>query len=48
MIALFTDLGIDMYFDGSFSTKQISDLDIESSLSEKEIISILQDCLRLE
>lgn len=46
LIDLFTELGIDMYFDGDFTEDKISKIDIGSIFSENEIADILRDCLR--
>ena len=45
MIDLFTELGIDMYFDGDFTEDKISKIDIDSILSGNEIAGIIRDCL---
>lgn len=46
MIDLFTELGIDMYFDVDFDEDKISSIETGSMLSDKEIAGILRDCLR--
>lgn len=46
LIDLFTELGIDMYFDGDFNENKIRSIDIGSILSENEIAGMLRDCLR--
>lgn len=46
MIVLFTEFGIDMYFDGDFNENKISSIDIDSMFSEKEVVGIMRDCLR--
>ena len=46
MIDLFTELGIDVYFDGDFNEDKISDIDIDTMLSENEIAGIMRACMR--
>lgn len=46
MIELFNDLGIDMYFDGSFDTNNRSCIETNSLLSETEIADVIKNCLR--
>lgn len=45
MIDLFDSLGINMYFKGNFDDHQISDIDIDSFLSDNEIIDMMRNCL---
>lgn len=46
MIALFSELGVDMYFDGEVSSEKIKEIDIATLLSPDEITGIMKECLR--
>lgn len=46
MVELFTELGVDMFFDGEASREEIKEIDISSMLSLDEITGIVADCLR--
>lgn len=46
MVRLFTELGVDMYFDGKVSVEAIKDIDISTSLSLDEVAGMIQECLR--
>lgn len=46
IIASFTELGVDMYFDGDVSEEQVRQIEVESSLNESEIFKMIQDCMR--
>lgn len=43
----FSDFGADLYFDGSASENEILAVDLDTSLAPEQIVSIVQDCLRL-
>lgn len=46
IVKLFENLGIDMYFEGSLDQKKIGHIDIETSLKEDEVISVIKKCMR--
>ena len=46
MIKLFSEFGVDMYFEGEVSTSKIKEIDIETALSLDEITGMILDCLR--
>lgn len=46
MVSLFSDLDVDMYFDGEVSKSKIEEIDIETALSLDEISGVILDCLR--
>lgn len=46
MVALFSELGIDMYFDGEFSAESIEQIPIASVLTQEEILDIVTDSMR--
>lgn len=46
LISLFSDLGIDMYFDGEFSATAIKEIEISSTLKPEEVVAIITDCMR--
>lgn len=46
MVALFTDLGVDMYFDGEATQEQIEQISIASGLSLPERVDLIRACLR--
>ncbi len=46
MTALFTELGVDMYFDGAVSIDAIRDIDISTMFSVDEVADIVKDCIR--
>lgn len=45
MIALFAELGADMYFAGGVSAEAIRDIDISTGFSLDETVAIVRDCL---
>lgn len=46
MVALFSGLGIDMYFDGAVSETAIEQIPMETVLKPEEVLSIIRDCIR--
>lgn len=46
MVKLFSELGVDMYFDGAVSESKIREIDIETAFSLDEITGVILDCLR--
>lgn len=46
MTELFSSLGVDMYFDGSFSAEKIGGIKIAASLSAEEVAEMVKACLR--
>lgn len=46
IIALFSELGVDMYFDGEVSSKKIKEVDIATLISPDEVTRIMKECLR--
>ena len=46
MVALFEELGIDMYFEGDVDGEKIRQIPIESILSQEEIIRMAGACMR--
>ena len=45
MTALFTELGVDMYFDGEFSEEAVGKIPVESVLKQEEIIGIIKESM---
>ncbi len=45
IVALFSSLGINMYFEGEVSAEEISRIDIHSVFGMEEIVAIMRDCL---
>ena len=45
MTRLFTELGVEMYFEGDVSAEAIKDIDVSTLLSVEEIMGIIRDCL---
>lgn len=48
MIALFSELGVDMYFDGKLDEDRIRQISIDTKLSMEERISIIKESIRVE
>ena len=46
LVTLFSEIGVDMYFDGAVSEETVTDIDIETSLSKTEVTDIIKECLR--
>lgn len=46
MTKLFTELGIDMYFDGEVYVDAIKEIDVSTMFSTNEVVSMVRDCLR--
>lgn len=46
MITLFTELGIDMYFDGDLNEESTAQVPVETALSSEEVFGIMTDCMR--
>lgn len=46
MTALFTELGIDMYFDGEVSMEAVKEINIVTLLSADEVTDIVKECIR--
>ena len=46
LVTLFSEIGVDMYFDGAVSEETVTDIDIETSLSKTEVTDIMKECLR--
>lgn len=46
IVQLFENLGIDMYFEGEFEQEKIKRINIETSLKENEVISVIKKCVR--
>lgn len=46
MVELFTELGIDMYFDGEYSPEAVSQVPIDSILTPEEVYKIIADSTR--
>lgn len=46
MVKLFSEFGVDMYFDGEVSKSKIKEIDIETALSLDEITDMMSDCLQ--
>lgn len=46
IVKLFENIGIDMHFEGEFDQDKIRSIDIETSLKESEVISIIKKCVR--
>lgn len=46
MVKLFSQLGVDMYFDGEISRETIESTDIETIFSTDELVSIITECMR--
>lgn len=45
MTRLFTELGVEMHFEGDVSAEAIKDIDVSTLLSVEEIMGIIRDCL---
>lgn len=45
MIALFEEFGVNMKFEGEIDEKTISDIPIETSLNQQEVIDIIEGCI---
>lgn len=43
---LFETLGVDMQFKGNVDEEKIRSIDIETSLKENEVISVIKKCTR--
>lgn len=48
LVKLFADKGVDMHFDGTVSKELIRTIDISTSLSPKDLTTMIQDCIRSE
>ncbi len=46
MVALFTELGVDMYFDGSADEEQIRKIPVDSVLSMNRRVRMIGECMR--
>lgn len=46
MFAMFTELGVDMYFDGSADEKQIRKIPVDSVLSMNRRVRMIGECMR--
>lgn len=46
MTELFTEFGIDMYFEGEASPEKIKEIDISTALSLDEVTDMTKECLR--
>lgn len=46
LTALFSELGVDMYFDGEVAEDKIGKIDIETIFSIDEVIEMMNDCMR--
>ncbi|MDO4305379.1 MAG: iron-containing alcohol dehydrogenase [Eubacteriales bacterium] len=46
MLELFSELGVDMYFDGEVSAEKVKEIDIATLLSLDEVTGIMKECLR--
>lgn len=48
LVRMFEDLGVEMYFDGSFTETQVLEIPCETELSEEEILALLASVTRKE
>lgn len=46
LTALFTALGVDMYFDGEAEKEHIRQIDVDTVLSMDQRIALIQECMR--
>ncbi len=46
MTALFAEFGVDMYFDGEVQKDRISQIPIETMLTQDEVVDMLKSCMR--
>ncbi len=46
IIQIFEEIGIDMYFDGTVSSAQIEEIEIETTLTNDEIVKVIEESLR--
>lgn len=46
MVELFAELGVDMYFDGEVQKDRISQIPIETMLTQDEVADMMKDCMR--
>ena len=46
MVALFTELGVDMYFDGTVDEEYIRQISVDSALSMDERIRMIKESMR--
>ncbi|MGN8737916.1 hypothetical protein [Bilifractor sp. HCP3S3_D3] len=42
----FSEMGVDMYFDGAVSEQDVTDINIETTLSTAEVTAIMKECMR--
>lgn len=42
----FSEMGVDMYFDGAVSEQDVTDINIETTLSTAEVTAIMKVCMR--
>ena len=46
MINLFSEFGVDMYFDGEFTKDAVSGVSVSTSLKSDEVYTIIKNSLR--
>ena len=46
LVTLFSEMGVDMYFDGAVSEQDVTDINIETTLSTAEVTAIMKECMR--
>lgn len=46
MVALFEDIGVKMYFEGSFTEEECAKVETDSMLKPDEIFAMIKDCLK--
>ena len=46
MIKLFSEFGVDMYFDGEFTKEAVSEVSVSTSLKSDEVYAIIENSLR--
>lgn len=46
MIKLFTEFGVDMYFDGEFTNEAVSKVPVSTMLNSDEVCAIIADSVR--
>lgn len=46
LVKLFEDIGVDMYFDGQITKEAVSNVEIDSCLSQDDVFEIVETCMR--
>lgn len=46
LVGRFSETGVDMYFDGTFTEEQVSGIPMRTTLNGEEVCTVLKDCMR--